>query len=146
MYTYNFTLTRVKDGDSLVGDIDLGMHTWIHNADIRLAGIDTPEIRAVRGNKQLKRYGLTVKQYLEELLVPGAIYPIKTQSDNRGKFGRVLAKIYHKGLSKQCLNDHLVSRHMALAYFGGSRAEIQQAHFENMRVFVKAGGVLVPLS
>ena len=78
IHTYQFTLKRIKDGDSLVGDIDLGMRVWMHDQDIRLFAIYTPEIRPVKGDKDLKRYGLTVKKYLEDNLVIGNVYTIKT--------------------------------------------------------------------
>ena len=143
MYTYEMTLRRIKDGDSLVGDIDLGIDTWKHHQDIRLFAIDTPEIRLVKGDKDLKRYGLTVKKYLEDNLVIGNVYTIKTYKDTRGKFGRILAKIYHKGLSRRCLNEELVIQNMAVPYGGESRAEIHKAHKTNLKQFLKAGGILI---
>jgi len=143
IYTYQFTLKRIKDGDSLVGDLDLGMRVWMHDVDLRLFAIDTPEIRAIGGKKLLKRYGLTVKQHLEDTLTIGEVYTIKTYKDQRGKFGRVLAKVYHKGLNKRCLNEELVLQHMAIPYNGESREEVQKAHQANLTRFIAEGNKLI---
>ena len=143
IYTYQFTLKRIKDGDSLVGDLDLGMRVWMHDVDLRLFAIDTPEIRAIGGKKLLKRYGLTVKQYLEDTLTIGEVYTIKTYKDQRGKFGRVLAKVYHKGLNKRCLNEELVLQHMAIPYNGESREEVLKAHQANLTRFIAEGNKLI---
>ena len=44
MYHYKAQLVRVIDGDTIEADIDLGFKTWTRRK-VRLAGIDTPEIR-----------------------------------------------------------------------------------------------------
>ena len=36
------------DGDTLYADVDLGMYTWKHDQELRLFGIDTPEIYPLR--------------------------------------------------------------------------------------------------
>ena len=47
-YTYNCTLVRVVDGDTIVCNIDLGFDVVLSEQFIRLAGIDAPESRCRR--------------------------------------------------------------------------------------------------
>ena len=45
MFTYNIKITKVVDGDTAKGDIDLGFGIVYANQTIRFWGIDTPESR-----------------------------------------------------------------------------------------------------
>ncbi len=139
-YLYHCVLKRIKDGDSYIVDLDLGTGQWTHDVDLRLYACDTPETRAVKGDKKLKAYGLTVKKYVEDLLQVGDTYVIKTHKDQRGKFGRILAEIYHKadkrGLGKS-LNDVLISNRLAMPYHGESKNQVTEAHRANLKALVK---------
>ena len=46
-YKYKALITGVYDGDSITVDIDLGMNIWKKNVKLRLARVDTPEIRGI---------------------------------------------------------------------------------------------------
>ena len=139
-YLYHCVLKRVKDGDSYLIDLDLGTGQWTHDVDLRLYACDTPENRAVKGNKKLKAYGLTVTKYVQELLTIGETYVIKTHKDQRGKFGRILAEIYHKadkrGLGKS-LNQHLIDKRYAMPYHGESKSQVTEAHTANLKALLK---------
>lgn len=66
MYEYNATVVRVKDGDSLVLDIDYGMYQhgeW----DFRLDGVDTPEIFGGASEDE-KSLGRLAKVFVEATL------------------------------------------------------------------------------
>jgi micrococcal nuclease len=43
LYHYRAIVMEVIDGDTVVVDLDLGFHTWIHGEHIRLFGINAPE-------------------------------------------------------------------------------------------------------
>jgi len=136
MYQYHFQFSRVIDGDTVDGIIDLGFGISLHER-IRLAGIDAPEIRLQRSIKDKKERiaekerGLKAKARLKELLVFGSQQPegliIETFLDKKGKYGRVLGDIKYiyardlyndkeganpwvgyKSLSQQLLEESLV--------------------------------------
>ena len=143
MYTYWAEILEngITDGDSIKVRIQLGFNIE-HRAELRLFGIDTSEIR--NSDKQLKRYGLTAKKYVADRLIVGEKYPIKTFLDDKakGKFGRVLAKVYHNGLTKRCLNEELCIRHLALVYEGGRRGAAQKIrHRANLKKFLREGKI-----
>jgi len=139
-YLYHCVLKRIKDGDSYIVDLDLGTGQWTHDVDLRLYACDTPECRAVKGDKKLKAYGLTVKKYVEELLTVGDTYVIKTHKDQRGKFGRILAEFFHKadkrGLGKS-LNQALIDKRYAMPYHGESKSQVTVAHRANLKALLK---------
>ena len=118
-YVYEFTPTRIVDGDTVDGLIDLGMDVLIRDR-LRLYGINTPETRT--RDKDEKKRGLAAKARVEELLPIGEPCLIVTRKDRKGKFGRYLAVIYVylKG-KKVSVNDLLVKENHAVEYFGGKR-------------------------
>jgi len=107
-YFYNFTLIRVIDGDTIVGNIDLGFNLSLNNQHLRLYGIDTPEIRGLH-----KTQGLNIKSFVIKCLTP--LTPILIQSLGYDSFGRILAIVYY-GPTKTNLNDLLLDLGMATEY------------------------------
>lgn len=114
MYIYKAKVLKVLDGDSADVLIDLGCNVHIKER-IRFYGIDAPETRT--RNKIEKEKGLMVKQYVKNA-IEGKTIKIKT--NEKGKFGRYLATIWYDE-KEQSLNDELVEKKMAKAYFGGKR-------------------------
>lgn len=102
MYQYKFKFTKVIDGDTVDGVLDLGFGILL-NERIRLYGIDAPEIRLQKSIKDKKERqaekekGLLAKTRLKELLIHGSKQPegllIETFLDKKGKFGRILGDI-----------------------------------------------------
>jgi endonuclease YncB( thermonuclease family) len=93
-------------------------------------GIDTPESRT--RDKVEKLFGLAAKTKLKEILGKSCI--LKTQiardgEDMRGKFGRVLGDFI--ALDGRMATDILVEEGHAVAYFGGSKEEVQAKHMVN---------------
>lgn len=89
LHTYNATMRRAVDGDTLDLDIDLGFH--IHaNIRVRLLGIDTPEIYHPR-NAEEKIHGYEARNYVARVLPVGAKVTVTTSKT--GKYGRWLARI-----------------------------------------------------
>lgn len=130
MYEYKAKLLKVIDGDTVDVDIDLGFGIWMKNERVRIMGIDTPESRT--RDKVEKKFGLAAKTRLKELL--GKTCTLKTQinkdgEDMKGKFGRILGDFETE--SNRMVTDILVEEGHAVAYFGGSKEEIQQKHMAN---------------
>lgn len=86
LYYYKFVLTRVIDGDTVVGNIDLGFNFILQNQNLRLLYIDTPEVRGAD-----KVQGLIAKEFLIDLISDRNII---IHSFNKDSFGRVLAELF----------------------------------------------------
>ena len=106
-YTYKALVVGVYDGDTITVDIDLGMNTWKKNVKLRLARIDTPEIRGVE-----KEEGKRVRDYVRVTILDKEVV-IKTSKDKTGKYGRYIAEVLIDGMN---LNDHLLELGMAIEY------------------------------
>ena len=111
MYEYNANVVRVYDGDTIWVDIDLGFGLWMKNQSIRLANIDTPE---VRGEEKVEGFVSRdrVIQILEE---SDNKCVLKTTLDGRGKYGRILAEIFVKNETRS-INEMLLAEGLAVFY------------------------------
>jgi micrococcal nuclease len=118
MYTYKARLQRVVDGDTVDLIIDLGFDIH-HKCRCRLYGINTPESRT----KDLaeKELGLAAKAYVEDWFNCNTNCFVQTVKDGKGKYGRLLAKIYPDEKCEFSLNEQLVDSGHATEYFGGKR-------------------------
>ena len=143
MYEYKVTVLRVVDGDTVDVDIDLGFGIVLSNERVRVMGIDTPESRT--RNKLEKVFGLASKTRLKELLGKTAV--LKTQinkngEDMKGKFGRILGDFVSK--DGRMVTDVMIEEGHCVAYFGGSKEEIQIKHEANRQKLVREGVVKLP--
>ena len=133
MYTYNCTILKIVDGDTVDVDIDLGFGVWLRNQRVRVYGIDTPESRT--SDPEEKVFGLLSKNRLEELLPVGTKQTLKTHlGEERGKFGRILGEFivyYDLDDCMKSVSDILVEEHHAVKYFGQSKKSIEEAHLLN---------------
>jgi len=149
MYEYKCKLVKIVDGDTVDVDIDLGFGVWMKDERVRIMGIDTPESRT--RDKVEKQFGLAAKKRLKELLGKSAV--LKTQvnkhgEDMRGKFGRVLGdfNVYDSNKdSWRPVTDILVEEGHAVAYFGGSKDEVQAKHMANRSKLIREGVVNMTL-
>ena len=107
MYRYNAHVIKVYDGDTITVDIDLGLGVWLRGQKIRLAGIDTPEMR---GDE--KEEGRKVRDIVRDLILNEDI-TIRTYRDKRGKYGRWLADVHYEGLF---INEWLLEAGHAKVY------------------------------
>ena len=140
MHTYKCTILRIVDGDTVDVDIDLGFGVWMHKERVRMMGIDTPESRT--RDKVEKAFGLASKERLKELLPTGSTQVLKTEidrsgEDSRGKFGRVLGDFLTDD-ERRC-TDILVEEGHAVAYFGGSKDDVDAQHMANRTRLLENG-------
>ena len=146
MYEYRCKVIKVIDGDTVDVDIDLGFDIMLRDERVRIMGIDTPESRT--RDKVEKKFGLASKARLKEL-IGGKSGPIlKTQinkkgEDMRGKFGRILGDFVTD--DGRMVTDILVEEGHAVAYFGGSKEEIQDKHMANRKKLIREGSIDVTL-
>ena len=135
MYEYRCNIVKIVDGDTVDVDIDLGFGVWLKDERVRMMGIDTPESRT--SDKVEKLFGLAAKSKLKELLGKTAV--LKTQvnkdgEDMKGKFGRILGDFDVYDIVKDAwrpATDVLIETGNAVAYFGGSKEEVQAKHMVN---------------
>lgn len=109
LYTYEATLLRVVDADTVDLLIDLGCSVTIKER-CRLYGINAPEMRTPEGK--------AAKQYVDDLIGPrivtGRKLTIRTYKDKRGKYGRYLVTIF---FGASTVNTMLVESGHAVEYY-----------------------------
>lgn len=130
MHEYKCKVRKVVDGDTVDVDIDLGFGVWYLDQRVRLYGIDTPESRT--RDKVEKIYGKAAGRYLKKML--GKECTMRTHKDAKGKFGRILGEfiVYDSGTdSWRSVNEMMVEQHLAVAYFGQSKDDIEGEHLKN---------------
>lgn len=106
MYEYRAVVVRVIDADTVRVVFDLGFDVHIHQT-IRLSGINAPEMSTKEGKD--------ATTYVRHLLPLGANILVQTEKDRQDKYGRYLGKIYFME-SKECLNDILIEKGLAVPY------------------------------
>lgn len=89
MYLYKMTVTRVVDGDTIEGIVDLGFNVST-TLRFRLLDIDTPETFRPR-NELEKEHGKRATARVEELILGKTVL---VRSHKTGKYGRWLAEIF----------------------------------------------------
>lgn len=145
MYEYRCKVLKVIDGDTVDVDIDLGFGIVLKDERVRLIGIDTPESRT--RDKVEKRFGLAAKARLKEMLDNKSGPILKTQinkkgEDMKGKFGRILGdfNVYDPKIDAwRKVTEIMVEEGHAVAYFGGSKDEIQDKHMANRKKLIREG-------
>jgi len=134
MYEYNCTVERVVDGDTIDVILDLGFDI-LHKCRVRLYGIDTPESRT--RDKDEKARGKMAGAFLEEAIEDGEKVIIQTKlKDSRGKFGRILGDVIVDDIN---INQLMVKCHLAVAYHGQSKNDVEAEHMRNRDVLIEKG-------
>lgn len=141
MYEYKCKILRVVDGDTVDVDIDLGFGVWLRKERVRMMGIDTPESRT--RDTEEKKFGLAAKDFVKSKMPVGSMQVLKTEidksgDDKKGKFGRILGDFL---IDEDRLTDIMVSEGHAVAYFGGSKEEIQIKHMANRQKLLREGKI-----
>ena len=141
---YDVILLDCVDGDTVDVDIDLGFGVWLKDERVRIMGIDTPESRT--RDKVEKLFGTAAKNRLKELLAEGGkliTTENKQGEDMKGKFGRILGDFWverYEG-EREKVTDIMIEEGHCVAYFGGSKEEIQMKHMANREKLLREGVV-----
>lgn len=136
-FVYNATLERIVDGDTFDCCLDLGFDVKLHKQRVRLHGIDTPESRT--RDKVEDLFGEAAKARVAQLLSKDVV--LKTQinkngEDMKGKFGRILGDFE---VGDRRVTEIMIEEGHAVAYFGGSKEEIQMKHMANREKLLREG-------
>ena len=141
---YDVVLLDCVAGDTVDVDIDLGFGVWLKDERVRIMGIDTPESRT--RDKVEKLFGTAAKNRLKELLAEGGkliTTENKQGEDMKGKFGRILGDFWverYEG-EREKVTDIMIEEGHCVAYFGGSKEEIQMKHMANREKLLREGVV-----
>lgn len=105
LYHYRAEVQSVYDGDTCTMNIDLGLGTWLHNEKIRLARINTPELRGDERPEEI-----LARDFLRERIDGHQVF-ISTLKDKKGKYGRYIADIWREDAEGNYINvnDELVN-------------------------------------
>lgn len=130
LYYYRATFTSIHDGDGVfLCTLDYGLNHFQHNCEIRLGDVDTPELYGARGEDEElhamhKEAGRKVKHFVENMLL-GKTCVIRTNKNQKGKYGRLLATIYIEPTEAvfgiNTLNELLIRMGYAKPYSGGKK-------------------------
>lgn len=109
MYEYTARLTRLVDADTLILDIDLGCHVWLHGQRIRAASLNAPELSTDAGKSALAWVQDWFTQHC-----PEGVVTVRTQKDRDDAYGRLLGTIL--AADGACLNTELLAAGMAVPW------------------------------
>lgn len=113
-YMSKATYVDNYDGDTVKVDIP-GLHPLIgDNINIRIRGIDTPEIRGKCQREKIK--ARKAKKRVRELLTNAKNIMLEQMS--RGKYFRIVAVIVADGVN---IGETLIIENLAIPYFGGKK-------------------------
>ncbi len=110
---------KIYDGDSATFVFFFNDNPY--KFKIRLAEIDTPEIRSTNPNETV--VALQARDRLKALIGDKLVYLECLEYD---KYGRILAKIYNNGDFNECYNKILVDEGLAYQYDGGHKKEFTE--------------------
>ena len=114
MYEYKAKVLKIYDGDTCTLEFDLGFNIKFIE-QVRLYGIDTPEIRTK--NKKEKKLAYEARDFLRDMLLGETI---EVRVHKEGKYGRYLVTILY---DYKNINELLVEKGYARRYMGGKRTE-----------------------
>jgi endonuclease YncB( thermonuclease family) len=93
LYCYRVRVVDIIDGDSVRIDIDKGFEDWKVNQNVRLFGLNAPEIRTRDIHE--KEMGYKVKAWVAaKFEVNGEYCIMESYYDKSGKFGRILGTFW----------------------------------------------------
>jgi micrococcal nuclease len=114
MYEYKAIVKKIYDADTVTVDIDLGFGTWLKNQQIRLYGINAPEIRG-----ESKEAGIIARDTLIKWIPIGSEIILRTFKDDKEKYGRWLGEIFVPDEATKeltSINEQLVGGGYAVRY------------------------------
>jgi len=106
-YNYRAIVKSVHDGDTFTADIDLGFGVWLKDQNIRMHGINAPELRG-----EFRSLALTSRDRLSELTINKEII-LETIKDKKEKYGRWLGIVMVDGKN---INQTLIEEGFAKPY------------------------------
>ena len=110
----DFTVVKVRDGDTFIIDIPNIPDVFGNNIAVRIRGIDTPELNDKR--EEIRKISIQAKEELERLLYSGnkiILYDL-----GRDKYFRLLASVKVGNID---VAEYMINRGLAKSYDGGKK-------------------------
>lgn len=115
-YFHDVSIDRVIDGDTIVISIPNLPEVFGKKISVRLAGIDTPEMRAKCPYE--KGLAIRAKDRLEGMLMKARV--ISIDDSRRGKYFRILGEVLADG---ENVAATLIKEGLAVTYSGGRKRD-----------------------
>ena len=115
-YFHNIEVVRVIDGDTIVVTLPGIPEVFGKKISIRLAGIDTPEMRAKCPYE--KGFAIRAKDRLEGLLMKARV--VSVDDARRDKYFRILGEVLADG---ENVAATLIEEGLAVTYSGGRKRD-----------------------
>jgi len=109
---------HVYDGDTVHAVFSLPNSSTIYKYKLRLAHIDTPELKSKNKNEVKK--AIEAKKVVEDLILDKIVY---LELEGEDKYGRILANIYINSMN---LNQYLIDNKYAYKYEGGTKIKFSK--------------------
>lgn len=110
----NFTIIKVRDGDTFIINIPNIPDVFGKNIAVRIRGIDTPELNDSR--EEIRKISIQAKEELEKLLLNGK--KITLYNLGRDKYFRLLASVKVDNVD---VSEYLIKKGLAKKYNGGKK-------------------------
>ena len=112
LHNYKATIISVYDGDTCTADIDLGFYMTLRKVKLRLAAIDTEEMRG--GTDEQKKKAVEARDWLREQVLN---QNVEIKCIGKGKYGRWVVYLY-KNIddTKTNINEHMIKLGLAKPY------------------------------
>jgi endonuclease YncB( thermonuclease family) len=111
-------IVHVYDGDTVHAVFSLPNSSTIYKYKLRLAHIDTPELKSKNINEIKK--AKEAKKVVEDMILDKIVY---LELEGEDKYGRILANIYINNIN---LNQHLIDNKYAYKYEGGKKIKFSK--------------------
>ena len=110
----DFTVVKVRDGDTFIIDIPNIPDVFGKNIAVRIRGIDTPELNDKR--EEIKTIAIKAKEELEKLLLNSK--NITLYNLGRDKYFRLLASVKVGNID---VAEYMIKKGLAKSYDGGNK-------------------------
>ena len=107
----DFTVVKVRDGDTFIIDIPNIPDVFGNNIAVRIRGIDTPELNDKR--EEIRKISIQAKEELEKLLTSGQ--KVVLYNLGRDKYFRLLASVKVGNID---VAEYLIKKGLAKSYDG----------------------------
>lgn len=116
-YIRRAVVTKVYDGDTITVEMDLGFNLYKKNQHIRLARIDTPELKSSSSKRVFaseKALGKDIQDWLSDLLLGKTVF---IKSLEKTSFNRIVCEVWIYIDDKLLhLNQYMIDHGIAREY------------------------------
>jgi len=113
MYNYKFNITRIVDGVTIDGVVDLGFGVSI-NQRVRLLDVCVPDLHSKHVKD--KETGIAAKQCVVDWLNGTTSVVLRSHKDTSGKTNRILGELFLSGSDTVSINNILLDSNLATPY------------------------------